>query len=120
MSRHLTTAQLADALGVASSTVRHYRSAGRITPASQTPGGHARYDLAEVAAELGLEFQDAPRINGLIAERFAPLGRHDVRAAKRSGPLATDVVALGVRETQPARPPRWGGQLLTARRRVAA
>jgi transcriptional regulator with XRE-family HTH domain len=127
MSRHLTTSELADALGVASSTVRHYRSAGRIKPASQTPGGHARYDIAEVAGALGVELNDAdaPEIIGLTGETFAPLGRHDVTSSRRSGTLAAEVIALGVREAPepPARAssrPRWGGQLLNARRRVPA
>jgi hypothetical protein len=118
MSRHLTTSELADVLGVASSTVRHYRSSGRIKPASQTPGGHARYDVVEVAAALGIP----PRISGPTGEEFAPLGRHDVRPPDRSGPLADEVAALGVRETpEPAAGrPRWGGRLLSAHRRVPA
>lgn len=127
ISHHLTTSQLAGVLGVASSTIRHYRADGRITPARQTPGGHARYDVAEVAAALHVELPEepAPEITGLADEQFAPLGQHDVRSSGRSGPLAAEVVALGVREMpERARPaagsPRWGGRLLNARRRVPA
>jgi hypothetical protein len=135
MPRYLTTAEIAQALGLADSTIRHYRSAGRIKPRSQTPGGHARYDLGEVIAALGVraappvhaEHADGSEITGLVKEGFAPLGRHDIRSSGRSGVLPAEMVALGVREVPepaPSRPsaghPRWGGELLNARRRVHA
>lgn len=123
MTRFLTTSQLADALGLSDSTVRHYRSEGRIVPIRQTPGGHARYDLDAVEAALGIEAitGDEP-ITGLVSETFEPLGVHDVRAVPAGGSLAAEVVALGVRDAPGSRghaTPRWGGRLLNARVPVA-
>lgn len=48
----LTTSQLAAELGLSPSTVRALASQGRI-PSRRTPGGHHRFDLAEVRAVLG-------------------------------------------------------------------
>jgi hypothetical protein len=123
VARYLTTRQLADALGLSDSTVRHYRSEGRIVPIRQTPGGHARYDLGEVEAALGIKAirDDAP-ITGLVSETFEPLGVHDLRAVPIHGSLAAEVVALGVRDAPEAHArstPRWGGRLLNARVPVA-
>ena len=123
MTRYLTTSQLADALGLSDSTVRHYRSEGRIVPTRQTPGGHARYDLDEVETALGIEAiaNDAP-ITGLVSEAFEPPGAHDLRPVPVGGSLAAEVIALGVRDApEPSghMTPRWGGRLLNARVPVA-
>jgi len=123
LARYLTTSQLADVLGLSDSTVRHYRSEGRIVPTRQTPGGHARYDLAEVETALGIEAiaDDAP-ITGLVPETFAPLDVHDLRPVPSGGSLAAEVVALGVRDAPEPfghTTPRWGGRLLNARVPVA-
>jgi len=48
----LTPRELADELGVAASTVRGYLRTGQIEPAKRTPGGHARYMLADVRRAL--------------------------------------------------------------------
>jgi hypothetical protein len=131
MPRYVTTAQVARALGLADSTIRHYRAAGRIAPRSQTPGGHARYDLDEVVEALGVAGRPAPGeqeawITGLVKEGFAPLGRHDVRSSGRSGVLPAEMVALGTGEVTERAPaaapgrPRWGGTLINARSRVHA
>jgi hypothetical protein len=123
VARYLTTSQLADALGLSDSTVRHYRSKGRIVPTRQTPGGHARYDLNEVETALGIEaINDDPPITGLVSESFEPLGVHDLRAVPAGGHLAAEVVALGVRDAPESRgqaTARWGGRLLNARVPVA-
>jgi hypothetical protein len=123
VARYLTTRQLAEALGLADSTVRYYRSEGRIVPTRQTPGGHARYDLDEVEAALGIKAikGDAP-ITGLVSETFAPLGMHDLRPVPTGEALAAEVVSLGVRDAlEPSgqTTPRWGGRLLNARIPVA-
>lgn len=134
MSRYLTTTQIARVLGLADSTIRHYRASGRIVPRSRTPGGHARYDLDEVAEALGIDSSElaesvaaaTPRITGLVTERFASLGEHDVRRSGRSRVLPAEIVALGMREisdppqAEAANRPRWGGELVTARRRAHA
>lgn len=117
--------------GLADSTVRHYRASGRLVPARRTPGGHARYAIADVIATLGSPSaptpgsRPEPRITGLAGETFALAGQHDVRSSGRAGMLPAEMVALGVREA--ADPPgrshghaRWGGRLMTSRRRVAA
>lgn len=124
MSRLLTTSQLADALGLAPSTLRHYRSAGRLRPRTQTPGGHARWDLDQVRSDLG--YSDGGdgegTITGLKVDTFVPAGQHDIRRDAPSGPLPTEMVALGVREepapATDAATHRWGGALL--RRRAGA
>jgi cytochrome c5 len=131
MPRYVTTAQVARALGLADSTIRHYRAAGRIAPRSQTPGGHARYDLDEVVEALGVAGRPAPGeqeawITGRVKEGFAPLGRHDVRSSGRSGVLPAEMVALGTREVTERAPaaapgrPRWGGTLINAQSRAHA
>lgn len=54
MSTYLTSGQVASLFGVDAQTVRRWVNKGYIT-ASRTPGGHMRYDRAEVlkvAAEL--------------------------------------------------------------------
>jgi hypothetical protein len=120
MSRFLTTAELARILGLSDSTVRHYRMTGRITPQRQTPGGHARYDLDEVVAALGIvNPQDELRVTGLVHDTFSPLGVPDIRSAPSDGgSLAPEIVALGVRDTAEAdarSTHTWGGRLLNAR-----
>jgi len=46
--------ELALKLGVAVITLRRWDAAGILLPACRTPGGHRRYDLADVQTELGL------------------------------------------------------------------
>jgi hypothetical protein len=124
MSRLLTTSQLAAALRLAPSTVRHYRSAGRLKPQTQTPGGHARWDLDQVRRDLGYSENGGGSITGLKVDTFAPAGQHDIRSDAPSGPLPLEMVALGVREeSEPitdASRHRWGGALLGRRAGVAA
>lgn len=120
MSRLLTTAELARVLGLSDSTVRHYRMTGRISPQRQTPGGHARYNLDEVAVALGIvNPQDDPGVTGLVHDTFAPLGVPDIRSGPSAGgSLAPDIVAIGVRDTPEAdarSTHTWGGRLLNAR-----
>lgn len=134
MARSFTTSEIARIYGLADSTIRHYRAEGRITPRGRTPGGHARYDLDEVIAVLGPPVRadvapaPEPRVTGLVSERFAALGQHDLRSSGRTGVLPAEMVALGAREVDAdpaaertsAGRPRWGGKLLTPRREVHA
>ena len=136
MADLLTTSQIAQIYGLADSTVRHYRSSGRLVPSRRTPGGHARYAMADVVSALGdptgghsgkaAAPPSEAHITGLLHESFAPAGQHDLRSTGRGGMLVPEVVALGMRE---AREPadthrqwraRWGGRLLKASARVAA
>jgi excisionase family DNA binding protein len=50
--RLLTSGQLARALGVAPRTVARWAQDGWITPAQITAGGHFRWKLEDVQAEL--------------------------------------------------------------------
>jgi DNA-binding transcriptional MerR regulator len=52
--RSLTASQVAEALFVSQATVGRYAVAGRI-PFDTTPGGHRRYNLAEVRSALRRE-----------------------------------------------------------------
>ena len=122
MADLINTNELAQQLGVAASTVRYYRSAGRISPARQTPGGHARWSLEQVRRQLAEP--TAAAITGLTEEHFAPLGVSDI-SQRGAGAMPSEMVALGVREsTAPvlddeqfdAARHRWGGRLAGLRR----
>jgi hypothetical protein len=129
MPEYLTTTQIAAALGLADSTIRHYRASGRIVPSIETPGGHARYDLDQVAVALGLELgvRRGRELKGLTRETFEPLGVHRLpRSRAPRAEVPQGIAALGVREvpepmgSRSRRQPRWGGVLLNARSRVSA
>ena len=122
MADLINTNELAQQLGVAASTVRYYRSAGRISPARQTPGGHARWSLEQVRRQLAEP--TAAAITGLTEEHFAPLGVSEV-SERGAGAMPSEMVALGMREsTAPviddeqfdAARHRWGGRLAGLRR----
>ena len=98
MRHHLTTAQLAAALAVAPSTIRHYRAVGRIAQVSQTPGGHARWDLADVRRALGYTGTERGSITGLKVDTFAPPCQHDISGDGPTGPLPMEMIALNFRE----------------------
>jgi DNA-binding transcriptional MerR regulator len=48
----VTTSELARALGLHMRTIQRYRSEGLIHPEVETKGGHARWDIESVKAEL--------------------------------------------------------------------
>lgn len=52
--RLLTTGKAAAALDVDQATLWRWRQSGRVTPAWVTPGGHARWDLADLRRQLGM------------------------------------------------------------------
>jgi 8-oxo-dGTP diphosphatase len=52
--RWVTSRVAADHVGVAVSTLQAWAAAGRVTPAWRTPGGQARWDLADLERQLGL------------------------------------------------------------------
>jgi hypothetical protein len=131
MAKFLTTSEIARMYGLADSTVRHYRCSGRLVPTRQTPGGHARYAVAEVISALGEpEEEKAPihrgRVVGMEPKSFAAPGRHDLRSSGRGGAVAPEILALGLTEDpRPAESstygrPRWGGRLLKAPSSVPA
>jgi len=70
--RVATSSEVAHALGLSAATIQGYARSGRV-PADVTPGGHYRYDLAEV--ELAL-YPDASELVGeLTRPRPTGLGR---------------------------------------------
>ncbi len=50
--RYLTSAEAADALAIGVSTLQAWAARGIIIPAWRTPGGHARWDLADLERQL--------------------------------------------------------------------
>jgi excisionase family DNA binding protein len=59
--RFVTTATVAEACGMGTSTIRQYAREGRLPIAAMTPGGHYRYDLQatkEALKEMGDRLAD--------------------------------------------------------------
>jgi hypothetical protein len=52
--RYVTTGRAAEALGVSAVTLQRWAHAGQVTPALTTPGGHFRWDLADLKRQLGM------------------------------------------------------------------
>lgn len=50
--RLLSTSEAAAALGVVTSTLSRWASAGDVVPAQRTRGGHMRWDLDQLRAQL--------------------------------------------------------------------
>lgn len=48
----LTTAEVADELGVSRATLARYARDGKLTPALRLPSGHLRWRLEDVMAQL--------------------------------------------------------------------
>jgi excisionase family DNA binding protein len=49
---YVTTSEAAKALGVGRSTLARWWAEGQVTPAFVTPGGHARWDVADLMRQL--------------------------------------------------------------------
>lgn len=52
MSRYITTGDAARALGISSATLTRWTAAGIVTPAERTAGGHFRWDMTSLRAQL--------------------------------------------------------------------
>ncbi len=52
MSRFITTGDAARALGISSATLTRWAAAGTVTPAERTAGGHFRWDMTSLRAQL--------------------------------------------------------------------
>jgi DNA-binding transcriptional MerR regulator len=50
--RLLTTSELAKALSLSVRTIQRYRSEGLLLPTSESPGGHARWDLEDAREQM--------------------------------------------------------------------
>lgn len=85
MTRTLTTAEVAHALGVSQQTVRYHARHGAM-PFSVTPGGHRRYDLDEVRVALERrghgEHGGRVRLDG----DFPPSGHGSICPIREHGP----------------------------------
>lgn len=54
VAKLVTTGKAAAALGIDPATLWRWQQSGRITPSWVTPGGHARWDVAELRKQLGM------------------------------------------------------------------
>lgn len=83
--RTATTRVVADALGVSTATVQSYARQGRI-PFSETPGGHRRFDVAEVqvALESDAEFEEVALLLTPLSRRGLALGSTPPHRARLS------------------------------------
>ena len=52
MSRYTTTGEAARALGISTATLTRWVAKGIVTPAEQTAGGHFRWDMTSLRAQL--------------------------------------------------------------------
>jgi excisionase family DNA binding protein len=52
---YVSTGEAARALGVGLTTLRTWAAEGKVTPAYRTPGGHLRWDLADLRRQLGMQ-----------------------------------------------------------------
>jgi excisionase family DNA binding protein len=118
--RRLSSAQLAQQLGLAAATVQMYAREGRI-PFDATPGGHRRFDVDEVRTALlagkGQGMSRAERQQ--VAAAFGPSPRARSTARLRGARTsAADVAAAS--ERSEAAPTRSAGGRASERRRSAA
>ena len=60
-ARDLTTKQAAEQIGVGVSTLQSWAAKGLVTPKWRTPGGQARWDLADLKRQLGMPSNDEPQ-----------------------------------------------------------
>jgi len=58
---YLTTKQAAEKIGVGVSTLQSWAAKGLVTPAWRTPGGQARWDLADLRRQLGMPSDGEPQ-----------------------------------------------------------
>lgn len=52
VDRLLSTTEAAKALGISPRSLTRWVASGRVVPKLVTPGGHARFDLAELREQL--------------------------------------------------------------------
>lgn len=57
---YLTASEIAARYRIDASTVRRWAARGQLKPAIVTPGGHKRFDPADVADLLGTAAQQVP------------------------------------------------------------
>ncbi|BBG03995.1 MULTISPECIES: MerR family DNA-binding transcriptional regulator [Pseudonocardia] len=60
----LTASELAKATGLSVRTIQRYRSMGKLTPETVTPGGQARYNFDKAKRELDALAREARERHG--------------------------------------------------------
>jgi DNA-binding transcriptional MerR regulator len=91
MSRLTTTGDAARALGISSATLTRWTAAGIVTPAERTAGGHFRWDMASLRAQL----------------RRHDVGNHDVTAEDIARVVHAANRELQIVQGDPAPSPPW-------------
>lgn len=76
MARYITTGDAARELGISSATLTRWAAAGIVTPAERTAGGHYRWDMTSLRAQLHRSLGGG---NNVTAENIARV----VHAANR-------------------------------------
>jgi DNA-binding transcriptional MerR regulator len=91
MNRFITTGEAARAIGISSATLTRWAAAGIVRPAEQTAGGHYRWDLASLRAQL----------------RRRNLGEHDITAEDIARVVHAANRELQIVQGDPAPSPPW-------------
>ena len=92
MSRYTTTGGAARAVGVSSATLTRWAAAGIVTPAERTAGGHYRWDLVSLRAQL---------------RRHRDPGGHDVTAEEIARVVHAAHRELQIVQGDPVPSPPW-------------
>ena len=91
---HITTGDAARALGISTATLTRWAAAGTVTPAETTAGGHYRWDLASLRAQVRRHRDPGAGSRDVTAEDIARV----VHAAHRE---------LQIVQGDPAPSPPW-------------
>jgi DNA-binding transcriptional MerR regulator len=84
MNRYVTTGVAARALGVSTATLTRWAAAGTVTPAQRTAGGHYRWDLPVLRAQVQQLHQQPAEPERIVAEDIARV----IHAANRELQIA--------------------------------
>jgi DNA-binding transcriptional MerR regulator len=91
MTRYVTTGEAARALGIDPATLTRWKAAGIVTPAGVTAGGHFRWDMASLHAQV----------------RRHNIGHHDVTAADIARIIHNANRDLQIIQGDPVPSPPW-------------
>ena len=69
--RLITTGSAARALGIDPATLWRWYQAGRVRPAWVTPGGHARWDLADLWRQLDADVREGAAVEAAVTGAHA-------------------------------------------------
>lgn len=91
MSRYITTGDAARALGISSATLTRWVAQEKVTPAERTAGGHFRWDMTSLRAQL----------------RRLKVGEHDVTAEDIARVVHAANRELQIVQGDPVPSPPW-------------